>query len=640
MRGILLIGVLLLLAGSGAWAGEDEDFLAARDAYRAGVGPRVAAYAQRLQGTVLGPYVASWDLLMRLDDAGESEIRGFINSYADSPISDRVRAEWLRRLGRKQNWALFAAEYPLLVNTDPELVCYNLQARLVRRDGTAWEDARAVWLTGDSLPKSCGPVFDAMADAGKLGGEEVWARVRLALEQGNTATARGAAERLPANQQGPWLDQLGLASENPQRFLDRLPVDLRSRGGRELTIFALYRLARSQPDLAKAQWQEVQGRFSQSEQEYLWGQMAFQAARRLYPDALGWFAKAGKLSDAQLEWRARLALRAKNWNEVLAAINAMSDTGRQQPAWRYWKGRALKAQGKTAAANAIFASLSGEHLFYGQLAEEELGAVAGPPSIAYKPGGEEIAAVRKLPAVQRALALYRLGLRTEATREWLWGTRNFNDRQLLAAAEVARREGWPDRSINTANKTVQLHDFTLRFPTPHYDVMSRYTRQTGLDDAWVYGLIRQESRFVQIARSSVGASGLMQLMPSTARWVAKKLGIRDFRQSAVNELDTNLAFGTYYLRHVLDELDGHPVLATAAYNAGPGRARRWRDPLPMEGAIYAESIPFNETRDYVQKVMSNAAYYSAILGRGLTSVKARLGIVGGGDGWRDGDAKE
>jgi soluble lytic murein transglycosylase len=310
------------------------------------------------------------------------------------------------------------------------------------------------------------------------------------------------------------------------------------------------------------------------------------------------------------------------------------------PAWRYWKARALKAQGKTAAANAIFAPLSGEHLFYGQLAEEELGAVIGPPSIAYKPGGDEIAAVRKLPSVQRALALYRLGLRTEATREWLWGTRNFNDRQLLAAAEVARREEWPDRSINTANKTLQLHDFTLRFPTPHYDVMSRYTRQAGLDDAWVYGLIRQESRFVQVARSSVGASGLMQLMPSTARWVAKKMGVRDFRQSAVNELDTNLAFGTYYLRHVLDQLDGHPVLATAAYNAGPGRARRWRDPQPMEGAIYAESIPFNETRDYVQKVMSNAAYYSAIIGRGLTSVKTRLGIVAGGDRGRDDDAKE
>jgi soluble lytic murein transglycosylase len=332
MRGILLIGALLLLVGGGVWAGEDEDFLAARDAYRVGDGPRVAAYAQRLQGTVFGPYAASWDLLMRLDDASEAEIRGFINSYADSPISDRVRAEWLRKLGKKQNWPLFAAEYPLLANAnanaDTDLACYNLQARLARKDGMAWEEARSVWLTGDSLPKSCGPVFDAMADAGKLSGEEVWARLRLALEQGNTGTARSAAERLPAGQQGPWLDQLTLASENPQRFLDRLPVDLRSRGGRELTIFALYRLARSQPDLAKSQWEEIQGRFSQAEQEYLWGQMAFQAARRLYPEALGWFAKAGRLGDTQLEWRARLALRAQNWNEVLAAINAMSDAGR------------------------------------------------------------------------------------------------------------------------------------------------------------------------------------------------------------------------------------------------------------------------------------------------------------------------
>lgn len=640
MRGAFLIGALWLGMSFGAWAGGDEDFLAARDAYRVGDGQRAAAYAQRLQGQVLGPYAALWELLLRLDDASEAEVRGFFNTYPDSLMADRLRAEWLRKLGKKQNWSLFAAEYPQLVNIDTDLVCYALQGRLARKDGSVADDARRLWFTGDSLPKSCGPVFDALAENGKLSMDDVWARLRLALEQNNVSAARAVAERLADAQQKIVADHLGAAADSPQRFLDRRPVDLKARAGRELTLFALYRLARSQPSEAKARWDEIQGQFSAAEQEYLWGQIAYQSARRLYPDALRWYAKAGKLSDAQLEWKVRMALRAQDWNEVLGSVNAMSDAAQQLPAWRYWKARALKAQGKVAAANAIFAPLSTGYHFYGQLAEEELGTVMGAPAIAYKPGGDEINAVKRQPSIQRALALYRLGLRVEANKEWLWGTRNFDDRQLLAAAEVARREDWLDRSINTANKTVQLHDFTLRFPAPYADLMSQYTHQTGLDDAWVYGLIRQESRFVQVARSSVGASGLMQLMPATARWVAKKLGIRDFRQSAVGEIDTNLSFGTYYLKHVLDQLDGHPVLATAAYNAGPGRAKQWRDIRPMEGAIYAETIPFNETRDYVQKVMSNAAYYASVFGRGITSVKVRLGIISSGERWQSDNGGE
>jgi soluble lytic murein transglycosylase len=159
--------------------------------------------------------------------------------------------------------------------------------------------------------------------------------------------------------------------------------------------------------------------------------------------------------------------------------------------------------------------------------------------------------------------------------------------------------------------------------------MQTYTRQVDLDDAWVYGLIRQESRFQQLAKSSVGASGLMQLMPATAKWVAKKLGLKSFSHGLVNELDTNIALGTYYLKHVYDSLDGSPVLATAAYNAGPGRARRWQDVRPMEGMVYIESIPFNETRDYVKKVLSNASYYASRFGEKLTSLRQRVGTIAG-----------
>jgi soluble lytic murein transglycosylase len=200
---------------------------------------------------------------------------------------------------------------------------------------------------------------------------------------------------------------------------------------------------------------------------------------------------------------------------------------------------------------------------------------------------------------------------------------------LLAAAELARQNSWIDRAINTATRTRQLHDFDLRFLAPYRDTAKIYAKQYGLDEAWVYGLMRQESRFVSQAKSGVGASGLMQIMPATARWIAAKLGLKHFQSGTIHDLDTNMQFGMYYLKTIQQGLDDSAVLATAAYNAGPGRARRWRGDSAMEGAIYAESIPFSETRDYVKKVMYNAVYYARSFGQSNTSLKARLGSIAG-----------
>jgi soluble lytic murein transglycosylase len=215
----------------------------------------------------------------------------------------------------------------------------------------------------------------------------------------------------------------------------------------------------------------------------------------------------------------------------------------------------------------------------------------------------------------------------DAVREWNWARRGMDDRELLVAAEFARMNELWDRAINSADRTVGMHDFQLRFLAPYRGAFGEQARAQGLEEYWVLGLVRQESRFIVNARSSAGASGLMQLMPATARWVAKKLGMRDFTPAQVNEVEVNIALGTSYLRYVLDELEGSPVLAAAAYNAGPGRARRWKADRPLEGAIYAESIPFNETRDYVKKVMSNTVYYAAIYGGDTRPLKSRLGTI-------------
>jgi soluble lytic murein transglycosylase len=236
-----------------------------------------------------------------------------------------------------------------------------------------------------------------------------------------------------------------------------------------------------------------------------------------------------------------------------------------------------------------------------------------------------VAIAKANPGLARALELYRLDLRNEATREWLFTIRGMEDGQLLAAAELARRAGVFDRAINTADRTLHQHNYKVRYLAPFREVFQQNARTSGLEEAWILGLVRQESRFIVDAKSSVGAMGLMQLMPATARWAAKRIGVQ-YQPAQVMEVPTNVALGTSYLKHVLDDL-GHPVLAAAAYNAGPGRARRWRDAQPLEGAIYAETIPFNETRDYVKKVMANTMYYSQVIGGKLIALKDRLGRI-------------
>jgi soluble lytic murein transglycosylase len=347
--------------------------------------------------------------------------------------------------------------------------------------------------------------------------------------------------------------------------------------------------------------------------------------------ALDWYKAAGDapLNENQLAWRVRAALRAGDWHEVWVGINTMTATQQREAAWRYWKARALKALGRPALAEPLLTEQSREYNFYGQLAAEELGAspVAMLSAIPAPPDKSELEKLERMPAVQRTIALYQMDMRVEAAREWSWFASKLDDKKLLIAAEVANRNQMIDRSIHAADRTTEIHDFTLRYPSPYRDSLREHVDAFGLDEAWVYGLMRQESRFVTQAKSNVGAAGLMQVMPSTARWIAKKLHLVDYRKDLIHQLDMNLKLGTYYMKNVLSTLDESPVLASAAYNAGPGRARRWRGNRPLEGAIYAETIPFDETRDYVKKVMSNTAYYAKIFGHPTQPLKQRLGII-------------
>lgn len=627
IRVLLLAMLAQIWLASLAVADSGDAFLAARSAWASGDQKTFLREAARIpDGDVLAPYIAYWNVARNLDDDGK--IADFLAGHSGTWLAEKLRGDWLKDLGKRELWPAYLAEFPRLERPDTTHLCYERRAELASGDKSHLKDAVSMWFTGEDMPSACTPLFTWLLDQGFVTEEGIWRRLRMALEQGNTGVAKSLLGVIPESRRpdANWIDRI---KKQPDDFLLKQTIDWSVRPQRELGIFAIDRLARTDTKAAASALESALPQLPEAAKQYAWGLLAAQAARQHQPQALTWFENGGEivLTDYQREWWVRAALRDGNWSAVQRAINGMSAEVRGRPAWRYWLGRALKESGQRLPANQVFVSLSRGNDYYGLLSQEELGPVMGAQSINIKVSNDEIDTVSRDPGIQRAITLYNLGLRMEATLEWKWAIRNFNDRQLLSAAELARSNDWYDQAINTAERTQEQHNFDLRFISPYREIASKEAESQGIDEAWVFGLIRQESRFVSVARSGVGAKGLMQIMPATGRWIAKKLGIKRFNVNDLNEPATNLKFGTYYLRQMQDSLDGHPVLATAAYNAGPRRAQRWRDTRAMEGAVYIESIPFSETREYVKKVMTNAMFYALRFGRPSILLSEHLGTI-------------
>ena len=607
----------------------EESFLAARDAFRAGNRERLLQATEQFRGHPLEMYGDYWQLMLRRNEADEAAYQAFLAKHDNSVLAERTRVEYLRLLGRKRAWEAFDVERPRVGYTeDLEILCFSALAGVVRKDDNALREAQALWLTPRELPEGCAAMADHLIGANRLLDRHVWERIRALADANQLNAIKRTAEYLPDNQA---LDirQTELAFNQGGVWLKK-GVDLRTRPQRELALIALGRLAKADPREAADWWGKLGKKpFTETEIQWGWAQIGYQGAKRLIADAGAWFAHVPEiqLADEYLQWMARTGLRAGDWKLVARAIKDMSPEARRDSTWVYWQARALWHAGKSEDAQGLFESIAPEFSFYGQLAAAEMGRATTIPPLGHAPTKDEVAAIAQVPGFMRALALYRLGMRVEANREWVFTIRGMDDKRLLAASILARQNELPDRAINTADKTAQLHDFNLRYLSPHADAVRPQAKALGLDDAWVYGLMRQESRFITNAKSVAGASGLMQLMPATARWVAKKVGIADYDHGRVNDLEVNVTLGTNYLKIVLDELYNHQALASAAYNAGPGRPRRWRGDKPMEAAIFAESIPFNETRDYVKKVVSNSVYYQALFTGKAASIKDRLPTV-------------
>jgi soluble lytic murein transglycosylase len=632
-RRFLTIAPVCAALAAGTALGSDDAVLGAHAAFRAGDPDKLARHASALHGHAVEPWVDYWRLRLRIEDAKAPDVQGFLARHAGTYLADLLRGDWLRELGRRGQWQSFERELGPLAQEDLELRCYGWSARLARGDGDAGTEARVAWLEPRELPDGCVPLTEKLLKSGDIDHARIWQRVRLLLENGQVSAARRALGDLPAKEQ-PDERLLTQAAVGPQKLLAQPPKNLERRATREVLLFAVTRLARGDASAAAAVLEgELGQQLSAQERGHLWVRLATQAAMVHMTEALDWYARAGDapLADEHLAWKARAALRAGEWRTLREAIDPMSILARQDPAWTYWYGRALAAQGDPEGARAYYLRLAGQPYYYSLLASEELGQEASIPQPFHVPAEEEVDAVRRHPELSRALEFFRLGLRAEATREWMFAVRSMEDRELLAAAELARRAGVYDRAIGTASRTERLHDYRMRYLAPFREVFTANAGAYGLEEAWVLGMVRQESRFIVDARSGAGAAGLMQLLPHTARWVAQKIGYRGYSAKRVADVDTNITLGTRYLKFVLDGT-GHPVLASAAYNAGPNRARRWVGARAMEGAVFVETIPYNETREYVKRVLANTVHYALLLEGRSVPLKQRMGMVPGRSG--------
>jgi soluble lytic murein transglycosylase len=620
------------VAQSDAAREQDEIFLQLRDAARKNDADQAGTLAARLPNYAIPSYVDYYRLKPRLRDASNEEIQDFLKRYEGSAIADRLRNDWLLELGRKRDWTNFDRELPLFVkNDDYQVKCYALLSRAAKGQNVAAE-ARVLLDNPPMYGEACAALVNQLVQSGQFTNTDLLAQLRLAGEMHATGPSRRTALLLGASDTRA-AQAVDLPAVAMARGVGNTPAE------HEIYLVAVGRMARTSLKLATVALNKNASRLSAEERSIGWANIALAASLTLAPEAYDdWQRAAGApLTWSQLEWKTRIALRRGDWKTVRTTIEAMPTHQHDEPVWTYWLGRALQAEGRREDAQALFRRIADQNSFYGQLAMEETGMQISIPPSAAPPTPAELAQVSANPGFKRALKFFSMRMRFEGTREWNWALNGFTERQLLAAAEFARQNDILDRMLSTSERTRTEFDYSQRFPAPHNDILHPTAQGLGLDQAWVYGLIRQESRFVSDAQSGVGASGLMQVMPSTGKWVAEKIGLTDYGHGMLSDIRTNIVLGTNYLNMVLNNAEGSQVLATAAYNAGPSRARTWRGLLtaPMEGAVFVETIPFEETRTYVRNVMSNATNYAALFERRPQSLKARLGTItprGGGIG--------
>lgn len=556
----------------------------------------------------LYPYLHYQWLTKHLNDS--IAVREFLRQYPDTRYAALLHNQWLRYLGEKQQWLTVIREYK--TGNDSELRCYVGQAQYrLGQQQQALETAKQFWLSGKSYSTACNPLFDWLQHAPGFTSDLIWQRLITALSHNNVHLAKQMQRLLPPAQRNAAEDWLQL-HQRPQEVQNRTsgkPNDARAAA---LFAHAIRRWADSDPDAALRTWEAKKQHFDLSAklvtdtEKRLGMELAFKRDKRAYSLLQ---KHAGDDTSAQ-EWRVRAALSQQNWQHVLSALDALDQELKQQDKWQYWRAKASAATGNNQAAQAIFGELAKQRSFYGFMAATQLQQSIALNHHPVRISAKELSAIQNSKAFRVVSELLNIERRAEATRQWWHAVTQLDDHGKKMAAKLAEKWQWPSMAIFTIAKAKYWDDTELRFPLAFKQLVQSQAHRQQLDPSLIFGLIRQESAFDQFAGSPAGAMGLMQVMPQTAKSIAKDFNERWHNQFNLLTPELNIKYGSAYFKKMLKRYDGHYALAIAAYNAGPGRVNQW---LPknrhLPADIWIETIPYKETRNYVSSVIMYAMIY-------------------------------
>ncbi|QJT21293.1 transglycosylase SLT domain-containing protein [Aeromonas media] len=578
------------------------------DAVRANDQERFQQIRARLNHYPLLPYLDYYQLAFRPGAADYNDVTRFIRQHGDTPQSNRLERSYLTYLAQSQQWSQFLRFYPAKPNSS-DLLCMHYQARYYTgHKSEALQEAGKLWLTGQSRPDACDPLFQLWQQAGLRTQDKIWQRMNLAFEAQNPNLIRHLGAQLGGSLK-PYGDQMIALFDQPARAMNPASFST-APPSRQLLSLGLARYANEQPEPALRQLGEMKRRFGLNQAEVARVERA--AARRLLLDRSlaqrNWLdATLVRMKDAELvELRARLAIWEQDWRGLEGWVKRMPMALQKEDRWRYWLARSLEVQGRQKPARELYLETANLRGFYGFMAAQRTGV---PYRIKNQSVGHKVpdwrTASSRWPFLVRVRELLAMNEITAARSEWIHNMDRNPVAQRLEFGHIALNQGWHELAILSSIRAEAWDAIDLRFPLPLKRTFSQMAQERTMNTSLLYAISRQESALYPLAQSPVGARGLMQLMPATAKETAAKLGVPYRNEQQLFDPTMNIRLGSAYLKRLLDVYDGNRILAAAAYNAGPGRVKRWREQStnkPMD--VWVESIPYRETRNYVQNVLS------------------------------------
>ncbi len=597
------------------------------DAVRANDQERFQQIRARLNHYPLLPYLDYYQLAFRPGAADYSDVTRFIRQHGDTPQSNRLERAYLTYLAQSQQWSQFLRFYPAKPNST-DLLCMHYQARYYTgHKSEALQEAGKLWLTGQSRPDACDPLFQLWQQAGLRTQEKIWQRMNLAFEAQNPNLIRHLGAQLGGSLKS-YGDQMIALFEQPARVMNPVYFTTAPQS-RQLLSLGLARYANEQPEPTLRQLGEMKRRFGLNQGEVARVERA--AARRLLLDRStaqrSWLdATLVRMKDAELvELRARLAIWEQDWRGLEGWVKRMPMALQKEDRWRYWLARSLEVQGRQKPARELYLETANLRGFYGFMAAQRTGV---PYRIKNQSVGHKVpdwrTASSRWPFLVRVRELLALNEITAARSAWIHNMDRNPVAQRLEFGHIALNQGWHELAILSSIRAEAWDALDLRFPLPLKRTFSQMAQERTMNTSLLYAISRQESALYPLAQSPVGARGLMQLMPATARETASKLGVPYRNEQQLFDPAMNIRLGSAYLKRLLDVYDGNRILAAAAYNAGPGRVKRWREQStnkPMD--VWVESIPYRETRNYVQNVLSFDLIYQHKLQQPLRFMSER-----------------